>query len=115
MRNQFRLHRAGQRRAGGGRHHTAAAGRTGCSAGSSRETVTRGASREKSGSTRLAPGDLPLNVEAAAFTPAGTLLLGLRFPVTDKGEPILVEIAGVEGMFDADARTWPRVVRRVRA
>jgi hypothetical protein len=74
------------------------------------ETINRGTAREKSWATRLAPGDRPLNVEAAAFTPSGTLLLGLRFPVTEKGEPVLVEVAGVEGMFDDDARTWPEVV-----
>jgi hypothetical protein len=83
------------------------------------ETIDRGTAREKSWVTRLAPDDLPLNVEAAAFTPSGTLLLGLRFPVTDQGEPVLVEVAGVEEMFDSafvpglgrDAiRTWPEVV-----
>ncbi|MGN9913337.1 hypothetical protein ACTMTJ_37940 [Phytohabitans sp. LJ34] len=74
------------------------------------ETINRGTAREKSWAARLAPGDLPLNVEAAAFTPSGTLLLGLRFPVTEKGEPVLVEVAGVEGMFDSDPRTWPEVV-----
>ncbi|BCB85092.1 hypothetical protein [Phytohabitans suffuscus] len=75
------------------------------------ETINRGTAREKTWATRLTPGDLPLNVEAAAFTPSGTLLLGLRFPVTEKGEPVLVEVAGVEGMFDDDSRTWPEVVR----
>ncbi|MEV1289026.1 hypothetical protein [Micromonospora sp. NPDC049679] len=75
------------------------------------ETVARGSARSKTCVTRLAHGDLPMNVEAAAFTPAGTLLVGLRFPVTDKGEPIFVELAGVEGMFDDDPRSWPRVVR----
>ncbi|MEJ3741911.1 hypothetical protein WEI85_01235 [Actinomycetes bacterium KLBMP 9797] len=75
------------------------------------ETIDRGTLREKSWVTRLVPGDAPLNVEGAVFTPAGTLLLGLRYPVTDRGEPIVVEIAGVDGMFDADARTWPAVVR----
>lgn len=95
------------------------------------ETINRGTAREKSWATRLAPGDLPMNVEAAAFTPSGTLLLGLRFPVTEKGEPVLVEVAGVEGMFGSDVgsgsspgeaagrgtlaggvdvRTWPEVV-----
>lgn len=74
------------------------------------ETMNRGTAREKSWVTRLAHGDLPLNVEAAAFTPTGTLLLGLRFPLTSKGEPILVEVNGVAGMFDDDARTWPEVV-----
>lgn len=73
------------------------------------ETLARGTVREKSWVSRLAPDDLPLNVEAAAFTPAGTVLLGLRFPVTDAGEPILVEVAGVPGMFTA-APAWPRAL-----
>ncbi|MEV0713588.1 hypothetical protein [Asanoa sp. NPDC050611] len=76
-----------------------------------RETQIRGAAKAKSWVDRLVIGDLPVNVEAAAFTPAGTLLLGLRFPVTQDGEPILVEISGVEGMFDSDPRSWPAVVR----
>ncbi|MCW6004855.1 DUF4185 domain-containing protein [Micromonospora sp. CPCC 205371] len=75
------------------------------------ESINRGTERQKSWVTRLAPGDLPVNVEGAVFTPAGSLLLGLRFPVTAAGEPVIVEIADVEGMFDADARTWPEVVR----
>ncbi|MBQ0903006.1 hypothetical protein [Micromonospora sp. U21] len=73
------------------------------------ETLARGTAREKSWVSRLAPDDLPLNVEAAAFTPAGTVLLGLRFPVTMAGEPILVEVAGVPGMFAAEP-AWPRAV-----
>ena len=59
--------------------------------------------------SRLAEDDLPVNVEAAAFTPAGTVLLGLRFPVTDRGEPILVEVAGC-GRDVRPAGGWPRVV-----
>ncbi|MFF0150524.1 hypothetical protein [Micromonospora sp. NPDC005203] len=74
------------------------------------ETLARGTAREKRWVSRLAPGDLPLNVEAAAFTPAGTVLLGLRFPVTDAGEPILVEIAGVPAMFAAEP-AWPGALR----
>ncbi|PZF99443.1 hypothetical protein [Micromonospora deserti] len=70
------------------------------------ETVARGTARAKSWVSRLVPEDLPLNVEAAAFTPAGTVLLGLRFPVTTDGEPILVELAGVAGMFGRERR-WP--------
>jgi hypothetical protein len=74
------------------------------------ETLARGTTRAKSWVSRLADDDLPLNVEGAAFTASGTLLLGLRFPVTDRGEPILVEVDGVAGMFDDDPRTWPRVL-----
>jgi hypothetical protein len=110
VRNQFRLHRAIN-------DALVAAGITPLPPGNRvqqqfiAQTRTRGASRSKSWVDRLVHGDLPVNVEAAAFTPAGSLLIGLRFPVTDKGAPILVEIAGVEGMFDADARTWPRAER----
>lgn len=74
------------------------------------ETIERGTARAKSWVSRVAHDDLPLNVEAAAFTATGTLLLGLRFPVTERGEPILVEVDGVAGMFDDDPRTWPRVL-----
>ncbi|MFG1655209.1 hypothetical protein ACGFIY_01610 [Micromonospora chersina] len=73
------------------------------------ETLARGAARAKSWVSRLAEDDLPLNVEAAAFTPAGTVLLGLRFPVTAEGEPILVEVAGVADMF-GDHPGWPRAL-----
>ncbi|GAA4569656.1 hypothetical protein GCM10023176_26700 [Micromonospora coerulea] len=73
------------------------------------ETLARGTARAKGWVSRLAEDDLPLNVEAAAFTPAGTVLLGLRFPVTAEGEPILVELVGVAGMFAADP-AWPRAV-----
>ena len=72
------------------------------------ETLARGSARNKSWVDRLAEDDLPLNVEAAAFTSDGTLLLGLRFPVTEKGEPILVELDGTAEMFTADR--WPAVV-----
>ncbi|MFI6821702.1 hypothetical protein ACIBJE_12220 [Micromonospora sp. NPDC050187] len=74
------------------------------------ETLARGTSREKRWVSRLAEGDLPLNVEGAAFTPTGSVLLGLRFPVTSDGEPILVEVTGVAEMF-AEPRAWPRAVR----
>jgi len=74
------------------------------------ETVARGTARAKRWVDRLVHGDAPVNIEGAAFTPAGTLLLGLRFPVTAAGEPILVEVRDVAGMFDGDPRTWPAVV-----
>ncbi|MFG2053510.1 hypothetical protein ACGFI9_05685 [Micromonospora sp. NPDC048930] len=76
------------------------------------ETLARGTARAKSWVTRLAEDDLPVNVEAAAFTPAGTVLLGLRFPVTAEGEPILVELAGVADMFVDDGSRSRRGVRR---
>lgn len=73
-------------------------------------TVDRGTARAKTWVRRLTAEDFPINVEGAAFTPVGTLLLGLRFPVTARGEPIVVEVADVPAMFDRTARAWPRVV-----
>ncbi|MGC5018422.1 hypothetical protein [Micromonospora sp. DT47] len=74
------------------------------------ETLARGTARAKSWVSRLSEDDLPLNVEAAAFAPDGTVLLGLRFPVTADGEPILVELAGVPEMFTT-GESWPRAGR----
>ena len=78
------------------------------------ETLARGTARAKSWVSRLAEDDLPLNVEAAAFTPAGTVLLGLRFPVTAEGEPILVELAGVAGHVRHRPRSGPGPCGRTR-
>ncbi|NUT36391.1 MAG: hypothetical protein HOV79_25325 [Hamadaea sp.] len=63
------------------------------------ETMRRGTAKAKRWVADLRAGDHPINVEGAAFTPAGTLLLGLRWPVTAAGEPMLVEVAGVPGLF----------------
>jgi hypothetical protein len=109
VRNQFRLHRAVNDALAGTDIEPLATGLR-VHERFIVETLHRGTARAKRWVSRLAHGDLPVNVEAAAFTPAGTLLVGLRFPVTSDGEPILVEVAGVAGMFDDDPRTWPRVV-----
>lgn len=107
VRNQFRLHRAVN-------DAIVAAGMAVLPPGEQVRhrfivaTLDRGTARAKTWVSRLTPTDLPLNVEAAAFTPTGTLLLGLRFPVTDRGEPIFVEVADLAGMFDR--RSWPRVL-----
>ena len=46
--------------------------------------------------------DYPINIEGAAFRENGTLLLGLRFPTTAEGRPILVELEGIDRLFDPD-------------
>ena len=46
------------------------------------------------------PGDYPLNFEGADFTADGMLLLGLRFPVTDEGHPVIVGFRDYERLFD---------------
>lgn len=73
-------------------------------------TVRRGEKKNKRWAGRVAAGDAPLNIEGAAFRPSGNVLLALRFPTTDDGRPILVEVAGVQHMF-ADPQDWPTVER----
>jgi hypothetical protein len=68
-------------------------------AGFIEETLRRGQAKAKDWVDQLLHGDHPINIEGAAFTPAGTLLIGLRWPVTAAGEPILVELAGVPELF----------------
>ena len=49
---------------------------------------------------RLHHSDRPINVEGVAFLPSGRLLVGLRYPVTAGGHPILVEIDGIDRLFE---------------
>jgi len=70
-------------------------------------TIRTGIKKKKRWDGRVKPGDHPINVEAAEFRPDGRLLIGLRYPVTADGHPILVELSGVEAIFgdpDADLR-----------
>jgi hypothetical protein len=49
-------------------------------------------------------GDWTINVEGAEFTADGRLLLGLRFPVTADGRPVIVELDGCAGLFESPRR-----------
>ena len=62
-------------------------------------TRERGLARGKTWTALLLDSDHPINIEGAAFTASGTLLVGLRWPVTSAGEPLLVELAGIPGLF----------------
>jgi hypothetical protein len=77
-----------------------------------RRTRTLGRRRHKAWADRILPGDLPLNIEGAAFDDQGGLVLGLRFPVTASGHPLIVELEGVDGAFRS-AGWWP-VIRAIR-
>jgi hypothetical protein len=77
-----------------------------------RRTRTRGRRRHKAWADRILAGDRPLNIEGAAFDDEGGLVLGLRFPVTASGEPIIVELEELNGAFRS-AGWWP-VVRTIR-
>jgi hypothetical protein len=63
-------------------------------------TIARGAAKAKRWAGRVRSGDWPINVEALEFRADGRALLGLRFPVTADGHPILVELADVDALFD---------------
>jgi hypothetical protein len=56
------------------------------------ETRRRAEAKGKPWADQLVPGDHPINIEGAAFTQDGHLLLGLRWPVTRAGEPMLIEL-----------------------
>ena len=68
------------------------------------ETRRRGAEKRKKWAGLVHDDDLPLNLEGAAFRSDGSLLLGLRFPVAADGRPILVELEGVERLFEPGDR-----------
>jgi len=64
-------------------------------------TITLGAERAKRWAGRVTSADRPVNVEAAAFRRDGRLLLGLRYPTTVDGHPLLVELEDPDRLFDA--------------
>src|ERR671910_2093912 len=63
-------------------------------------TLRRGEKENKKWAGLVREDDYPINVEGAAFRESGTLLLGLRFPVSSSGHPLLVELEGVERIFE---------------
>lgn len=63
--------------------------------------ATRKAARKKGSrwAKLVKAGDRPINVEGCTFLPGGRLLIGLRYPVTAKGQPIVVEVDGIDRVF----------------
>ena len=104
--NKFRLHRAVNDALG-------ALGPDLLSAPSLRKTFVKRKPKQagKRAAARIEKTDVPINVEGAAFDDRGALLLGLRYPATAEGHPIVVELVGIERMFE-DRRAAP-VARRV--
>jgi hypothetical protein len=56
------------------------------------------------GRAEVRDDDLPLNVEGAAFRDDGSLVLGLRFPTAADGRPLLVELDGIQRLFEPGGR-----------
>jgi hypothetical protein len=65
-------------------------------------TIERGEKEHKKWAGLVRVDDYPINIEGAAFRENGALLLGLRFPTTAEGRPILVELEGIDRLFDPD-------------
>ena len=63
-------------------------------------TIERGERENKRWAGLVRENDYPINIEGAAFRESGTLLLGLRFPVASDGRPVLVELEGIERLFE---------------
>ncbi len=69
-----------------------------------RETIGVGEKKRKKWAGRVREDDYPLNIEGLAFRPNGSLLIGLRFPMSADGRPLMVEVEGIERLFeDGDA------------
>ncbi len=64
------------------------------------ETIKVGKKKRKKWAGLVREGDWPLNVEGATFRPGGSLLIGLRFPMSADGRPILVDVEGIERLFE---------------
>ena len=60
--------------------------------------------KEKKWVEQISPGDTPIDIEGAAASTDDRVWLGLRYPVTAAGEPVIVEVAGVPGLFDGAGR-----------
>lgn len=76
-----------------------------------RRARKKGARKKKTWAQRIHPNDWPINLEAAAFRPDGTLLLGLRYPVTRLGQPILMELGCPDAIFQDGAQPEVRSLR----
>src|SRR5215213_8542789 len=63
-------------------------------------TIDRGEEKQKNWAVLVSENDYPINIEGAAFREGGNLLLGLRFPTTAQGRPILIELGGIQRLFD---------------
>jgi hypothetical protein len=63
-------------------------------------TIRRGAKENKKWAGLVHEDDYPINLEGAGFREDGSLLLGMRFPVAADGRPILIELYGIERLFE---------------
>jgi hypothetical protein len=111
VRDRFRLHRVINDALAASRLPLARLSEK-ASRGFIRRTRNLGRRRHKTWADRILLEDLPVNIEGAAFDDQGGVLLGLRFPVTASGQPIIVELEELDGAFGSAG--WSPVVRTIR-
>ena len=63
------------------------------------DTLREGLKDGDTWTARIKDSDWPINIEGATFLDSGSLLLGLRYPVTKEGHPILIEVADFETLL----------------
>lgn len=70
------------------------------------DNYIRKTTRKKGDEARLVlADDRAINIEGAAFLDSGVLLLGLRYPVTAQGHPILVALRDIDLLFSGGRPT----------
>lgn len=65
-----------------------------------KEALEKGERKKKRWCDLLREDDSPINIEGATFLPGGHLLLGLRYPVSQDGHPLVVEVEGIDRFFE---------------
>lgn len=63
-------------------------------------TIEEGAKENQPWAGTVKAGDRPINVEGADFRAGGGLLLGLRYPASAEGHPLMVELEDVDSLFE---------------
>ena len=69
-------------------------------AGEEKEYIEKTRKSDEPGKDRISKDDRALNIEGATFLASGGLALGLRYPVTKRGEPLIVVLGDAEALFD---------------
>lgn len=67
-------------------------------------TSKLGAKRGKQWAPHITDGDLPINFEGFDLLDDGRALLGLRFPCTAEGKPIILCVRGLPQLFEAASK-----------
>lgn len=63
------------------------------------QAIADGADDGAEWATELQPDDQPINIEGCGVREGGSVLIGLRVPVTADGNPIMVELAEIDCLF----------------